>query len=199
MEPLTQYLDQILDWHNRLGTPLSAHLQPGLSADEIRRKIAVLPFKMPDEFIELYMWRNGIPARSPEWVSFIEDHEFICLEQAIDFFQETYPIMQHYYENSDWVMTFHDGGGDGYGSSAVTEGGSAAPVVLLAQGDGVNVVFKSLAQMMKTMVASFEAGAFSFEKDEGLDTDFHKLGEVAHKMNPDIHYWTQYTSYPKPG
>ena len=199
MEHLTQYLDQILERHTRLGSPLSEHLQPGLSADEIRKKIAVLPFKMPDEFVELYMWRNGIPARDQEWVSFMVYHRFLPLEEALDIFQETHPIIEHFYENPDWVMTFMDSSGDGYGISAVKESVSTAPVVFLFEGEGVNIVFESLAQMLKTMVASFEAGVFSLGGDGDLETDFDKLGEVAHKLNPAIQYWTQYTSYSKPG
>jgi cell wall assembly regulator SMI1 len=199
MEHLTQYLDQILEWHNRLGTPLSAQLQPGLSADEIRKKIAVLPFKMPEEFIELYMWRNGTPARIQDWVSFISNNRFLPLEEALDIFREGRLVIQFFYKITDWVMTFMDWSGDGYGISAVMESGSTAPVVLLFEGDGVNIVFESLAQMLKTIVASFEAGVFSLGEDGDLDTDFYELGEVAHRLNPNIHYWTQYTSYPKPG
>ena len=199
MEPLTPYLDQILEWHNKLGTPLSAQLQPGLGADEIRKKIAVLPFKMPDEFIELYMWRNGTPARIQDWVSFVGNNRFLPLEEALDIFREAHPVMQSFYKISDWVMTFMDWSGEGYGISSVRESDSTAPVVNLFEGEGVNIVFECLAQMLKTIVASFEAGVFSLGEDGDLDTDFYKLGEVAHRLNPNIDYWTQYTSYPKPG
>jgi hypothetical protein len=199
MEHLAQYLDQILDWHTRLGSPLSAHLQPGLIENEILKKIAVFPFKMPEEFIELYMWRNGTPARDQGWVSFMEYHRFLPLEEALDIFRETHPIMQQFYEISDWVMTFMDSSGDGYGISAVKESGPTAPVVFLFEGEGVNIVFESLAQMLKTIVASFEAGVFSLGGDGDLETDFYKFGEVAHRLNPDIDYWTQYTSYSRPG
>jgi hypothetical protein len=198
MEHLTQYLDQILDWHTKSGSPLSTFLQPGLSADEIRKKIGVLPFTMPEEFIELYMWRNGTPARNGEWVSFVANHRFLPLEEALEFFKEGHPIMKQFYKNSDWVMTFEDGSSDGYGISAARDGSRAAPVVFLFEGDGVNIVFESLLQMMKTMVAAFEADVFSMGMDGDLDTDFHKLGEVAHKLNPDIQYWAEYTSYSKP-
>jgi hypothetical protein len=78
MGHLTQYLTQTLDWHIRLGRPLSKHLEPGLSEDEILEKISVLQFKMPEEFIELYMRRNGTPDR--EWGGFIEYHRFLSFE-----------------------------------------------------------------------------------------------------------------------
>jgi hypothetical protein len=197
METLTHYLDQILEWHTKLSSPLSKYLQPGLSVDEIRRKIAVLPFKMPEEFIELYVWRNGTPARNRDWVSLIEFHRFLSLEEAIETFQDSYPIMKEFYEKTDWIMTFEDGSGDGYGISAIEKDTAAAPVVFLFEGEGINIVFESLTQMMKTMVASFEAGVFTMGSDGDLATDFFKLGKVAHRLNPSIHYWTQYASYSK--
>jgi len=198
MEHLTPYLDQILEWHNRLGTPLAAQLQPGLGDVEIRKKIAVLPFKMPEEFIELYMWRNGTPGHPQDWVSFMSNNRFLPLDDALDIFREAHPIMQQFYEISDWVMTFMDWSGDGYGISAVRESDSTAPVVNLFEGEGVNIVFESLAQMLKTIVASFEVGVFSLGEDGDLETDFYKLGEVAYRLNPNSQYWMQYTSYPKP-
>jgi hypothetical protein len=198
MGQLTQYLDQILDWHTRSGSSLSRYLQPGLSEIEIRKKIAVLPFMMPDEFVEVYMWRNGTPAHNQEWVSFIENQRFLSLDEALEIFQSAYPIMKQFYENSDWVMVFEDGSSDGYGSSSIKESSSAAaPVVFLFEGDGVHIVFESLTQMMRTMVAAFQGEVFCMGKDGDIETDFHRFGEVAHKLNPDIPYWTQYSSYPR--
>ncbi|HTX79225.1 MAG TPA: SMI1/KNR4 family protein [Longilinea sp.] len=195
MEELTQYLNQILDWHTKLGSPLAKYLLPGLSKSEIRKKVAALPFAMPDEFIELYTWRNGTPARDPNWVSFIEYHRFLSLDEALDVFQMTYPITKQFYEKTDWIMTFEDGSGDGYGISAVEEVNPITPIVFLFEGEGVNVVSESLTQMMRTMVASFEAGVFKMGKDGDLETDFIGLGEIAHKLNPDIYFWTRYVSY----
>jgi len=194
METLTYYLDQILNWHTTLGSPLAKSLQPGLSVSEIRRKIAVLPFRMPEEFVELYAWRNGTPARNQDWVSLIEFHRFLTLEEAIEMFQVSYPIMKEFYEKTDWIMTFEDGSGDGYGVSAVEKDTSRAPVVFLFEGEGINIVFENLTQMMKTMVACFDVGVFTLGGEGDLEIDFFKLGEVAHRLNPNIDYWTQYDS-----
>ena len=197
MGELARYLDQILDRHTKIGSPLAQHLQPGLRIDQIRAKIADLPFKMPEEFVELYAWRNGTPASERGWISFIEFHRFLPLEEALEAFSESYPIVKHFYELSDWVMTFEDGSGDGYGISAAKRESPSAPIVFLFQGDGVNVVFESLTQMMKTMLAAFDAGVFSMGEAGDLATDFYKLGEVAHKLNPTTFYWKQYASYRK--
>ena len=192
MDELTKYLNQILDWHTKLGSPLAKYLAPGLSVDEIRKKIAVLPFRMPNEFIELYARRNGTPAHDPNWVSFIGCHRFLSLDTALGIFHETYSITKEFYEITDWLLTFDDGSRDGYGISAVKGNSPFAPVVFLFEGEGVSIVFENLTQMMKTMVASFEAGVFVLGENGDLETDFIRLGEVALKLNPDIHYWIQY-------
>jgi len=197
MEELTQYLNQILGWHTKLGSPRAKCLSPGLSVDEIRKKIAVLPFKMSDEFVELYAWRDGTPVHDPNWVSFIEYHRFLPSDEALNIFQVTYAVTKQFYEITDWVLTFEDGSGDGYGISAIKGSSSVAPVVFLFEGEGVNIVFESLTQMMRTMAASFESDVFTLGEDGDLKTDFIRLGEVAQKMNPNIHYWTQYVSSSK--
>ena len=199
MGELTQYLNQILAWHSRLGTALRECLSPGLSVTEIRDQIATVPFKLPAEFVELYAWRNGTPIHSSKVVSFIEYHRFLPLDEALGRFQMTYPIIREYYGNADWMMTFEDGSGDGYGVSAVAEEArEAAPIVLLFEGEGVNTVFHSLTQMMKTMVACFEAGIFSIGEDGDLHTDFYELGQTVHKLVPDLQYLTLYASYLRP-
>jgi len=46
----SQYLNQMLDWRIQIGqSTIQASTQPGLkSEDEIRKKSALLPFKMPE-------------------------------------------------------------------------------------------------------------------------------------------------------
>ena len=108
-----------------------------------------------------------------------------------------YPIIKEYYEKTDWIMTFEDGSSDGYGISAIEKGKSpsVAPIVFLFEGDGVNTIFGSLTQMMKTMVACFESGVFTMGEDGDLETDFYKFGEIAYNLNPEINYWKVYVSY----
>jgi hypothetical protein len=194
MEELTLYLNQIVDWHTKLGSPLRYYLRPGLSKDEISKKVSVLPFSLSDEFFELYAWKDGTPIRD-RWVSFIENHRFLPLDEALHHFEITYPVAKEFYEDPDWIMTFEDGSGDGYAFSAANEHSTAAPMVFHFEGEGVNMVFQNLTQMMMTMVECFQIGIFTIADDGGLDTDFFKLGEIAHKLNPEIPYWEQYTSY----
>jgi hypothetical protein len=189
---LTDYLDQILAWHQNNQTPVARLLQPGLSEDEILGKLEAVPFKMPREFVELYQWRNGMAAGAAgEDNSLFEYHRFLPLDEALSNFQISYRIMQEFYDLTDWIEVFMDPAGDGYGSSAAKEVVESAAMVFLFEGEGVQVVFESLRKMMETAAAAFDEGAMSWEEG-GLETDFFAWGEVAHRLNPEIKYWRDY-------
>jgi cell wall assembly regulator SMI1 len=183
-----------LDWHRRYDTPVAWEIQPGLSRDEILTRIKHLPFKMSHEFMELYQWRNGvrIDATSGD-PSLFEFHRFLPLEEVLEDFKMSYPIYKSFYELADWLPVFQDPAGDGYGLFKVTSSAESAQVVFLMEGEGVQVVFDSLTQMMKTIVSCFEADVFTWRASE-METDFEAMGEVAARLNPNIRYWRDYNA-----
>ena len=191
MSPLTEYLDQILAWHSRHGTPAAASLQPGLSEAEILARTSQLPFKLTGEFLELYRWRNGVPWDTSGDPSFFEFHRFLPLDEAMVAFRESHPIFKRFYPITDWVMTFQDPAGDGYGLSGGKGHVEAAPVTFLMEGEGVQIVFENLTQMMKSVIACFDEGVFWWG-DNQLQTDFYRLGDVMFRLNPNMQYWKDY-------
>jgi hypothetical protein len=192
MSALTDSLDHILEWHRKYDTPVARLIQPGLSEDEIVEKLKVVPFKMSREFIELYKWHNGVPLEQGKAAaSFFEYHCFLPLDEALADFEMSYPIVQEFYELTDWVMVFRDPASDGYGLSGGAVPSDAAPVVFLFEGEGVQVVFDSLAKMMETVAQAFDEGVMTWQEGE-LDTDFFAWGEIAHRLNPGIQYWRDY-------
>jgi SMI1/KNR4 family protein SUKH-1 len=189
---LIDSLDHILEWHKQNGTPVAHLIQPGLSEDQILSKLEAVPFKLSLEFVELYKWRNGVSVgEAGEDASFFEYHHFLPLDEALDGFQVSYPIMKEFYELTDWVQAFQDPAGDGYGLSGGPQVADQAPVVFLFEGEGVQVVFESLTTMMETVRAAFDEGAMTWQDDQ-LDTDFFAWGEIAHRLNPGIKYWRDY-------
>ncbi len=192
MSTLIDSLNHILEWHEKNQTMAAQLIQPGLSEQEIVRQLEAVPFKMSREFIELYKWRNGVRVgEGGELASFFEFHRFLPLDEALSDFQESYPIMQEFYELTDWVQVFQDPAGDGYGLSGGPQIVQQAPVVFLFEGEGVHVVFDSLEKMMETVAAALDEGVMTCEEGE-LDTDFFAWGEVAHRLNPGIQYWREY-------
>ncbi len=189
---LIDSLNQILEWHQKNNTPTARLIQPGLSEDEILSMLQVVPFKLSREFVELYKWHNGVPVgEEGEDASFFEYHRFLPLDEALNDFQISYPIMKEFYELTDWVQVFQDPASDGYGLSGGPETTDEAPVVFLFEGEGVQLVFDSLAKMMETVAAAIRERAMTWEEGE-LDTDFFAWGGIAHRLNPRIKYWSDY-------
>jgi cell wall assembly regulator SMI1 len=191
---LIDSLNHILEWHQKNDTPVARLLQPGLSEELILNQLKAVPFQMPREFVELYKWRNGVAwddQQEGQDVSFFEYHRFLPLNEALDVFQSSYAIMKEFYELTDWVQVFQDPAGDGYGVSGAPRVVDQAPVVFLFEGEGVQVVFDSLAKMMETAAAAFGEGAMTWENGR-LETDFFAWGEIAHRLNPGIQYWRDY-------
>ncbi len=203
MSSLIDSLNRILEWHKKNDTPVARLIQPGLTEEQIAARLRSVPFKLSREFVELYKWHNGVPLSDDEEEedddSFFEYHRFLPLDEALDVFQESYPIMREFYDLSDWVQVFQDPAGDGYGVSGGAEMKPESPVVFLFEGEGVQVVFDSLAKMMETVATAFDAGAMTWEEEGALDTDFFAWGEIAHRLNPGIQYWRDYVKGGSPG
>ena len=91
MSELTDALNQIVSWLEKHPSEKYASadvLQPGLSYEEIDRRVADLPFKLPEEVYELYQWRNGTCDGEEERAQFFNGLTFLSLEAALDKYDE---------------------------------------------------------------------------------------------------------------
>jgi hypothetical protein len=187
-------LDRILEWHTRHRSPVAKLMRPGLSEDEILTRMSGLPFRLSREFIELHRWRDGVPAEGrADDLSFFEFHRFLPLDDVLTNFHTTYPIVKQFYDLTDWLMVFQDPAGDGYGLLGGPRQAEATPVTFLFEGEGVQIVFDSLSHMLRTVVAAFDQGVFTWSQN-ALQADYRRWGEVAHGLNPGIRYWRDYVS-----
>jgi hypothetical protein len=66
-------------------------LNPGLSFEDIEREVSILPFNLPMEVYQLYLWRNGgslasLPYRSFESCEegYEQIHRFLSLSEAVE-------------------------------------------------------------------------------------------------------------------
>lgn len=66
-------------------------LNPGLSFEDIEREVSILPFSLPTEIYELYMWRNGGLLEELPYPSFDDCkegyeriHRFLPLKEAVE-------------------------------------------------------------------------------------------------------------------
>jgi SMI1 / KNR4 family (SUKH-1) len=60
MSKLTDELEYIFDWLKSTNLEMAECYNPGLTRQQIDKIVKDLPFKLSEEFYELYQWRNGI-------------------------------------------------------------------------------------------------------------------------------------------
>lgn len=60
MSILTEALERILIWLKQNAPSSASCLQPGLTYSEIENRVEELLFLLPNEFYDLYQWRNGV-------------------------------------------------------------------------------------------------------------------------------------------
>ncbi len=71
------------------GSPIDAHLQPGLDPAEVRRALGDVGLDAPDEAIELWSWRNGTPGGA--WGGpdlFWETTDLLPVQECVQLWQE---------------------------------------------------------------------------------------------------------------
>lgn len=83
-------------------------LQPGLSYKEIERRVADLPFKLPEEVYELYQWRNGTYEGEEEKAQFFNGLTFLSLEAALDKYSELLEEAEEFIETDDCFIEDKD-------------------------------------------------------------------------------------------
>ena len=87
MSELIHALNRILNWLKNNPSEKYASvdvLQPGLSYEEIDRRVADLPFKLPEEVYQLYQWKNGTCDGEEDFSKFFNGYTFLSLEAAIN-------------------------------------------------------------------------------------------------------------------
>ena len=86
MSELIDALDRIVNWLEKHPSEKYASvdvLQPGLHYEEIDRRVADLPFKLPEEVYEIYQWRNGTCDGEEDFSKFFSNYAFLSLESNI--------------------------------------------------------------------------------------------------------------------
>ncbi|MBV6621913.1 MAG: SMI1/KNR4 family protein [Rivularia sp. (in: Bacteria)] len=110
MSELIHALNRIVNWLKNHPSEKYASvdvLQPGLSYEEIDRRVADLPFKLPKEVYELYQWRNGTCEGEEERARFFNGLFFLSLEAALDKYEELLEEFEDFIED-DYLVESKD-------------------------------------------------------------------------------------------
>ncbi|MBF0353400.1 MAG: hypothetical protein HQM11_20405 [SAR324 cluster bacterium] len=193
MSLLHQYLDEIVDYLSQYGYFLRDWLQPGIHPKQVLSQLNILPFKVSQEIIQIYSWRNGTRIDPFGNIELFPMFIFSSLEHVIHHLMED-QVIEIIFNSYDFYFfpIFGDSFGDSFGIKGNHERTHASPIIKIDDdGYGPNVLFGSLTQMMETLVSCYREGAF-FVKDGSLSADYDRYGEIALRLNPEIEYWHKY-------
>ncbi len=108
MSELSRALERISSVMQTGRSRLAQHLQglgPGLSRADIERKVCDYPFALPQEFYELYQWRNGGSLE----ISYLD--RIYSLDEAIDLYQSMCDGVEDFDPHLFPVVKLHEEGG----------------------------------------------------------------------------------------
>ncbi|MBW4489757.1 MAG: SMI1/KNR4 family protein [Trichocoleus desertorum ATA4-8-CV12] len=80
MNNLITRFQTLIDFRRKIGQPVEQYFLPGLSRQYLQEKISQYPFYFPEEFMELYTWRNG--TKDEDFLMF-RDMAWLSLENSI--------------------------------------------------------------------------------------------------------------------
>lgn len=158
-------LERIRIWLERETPHLASSLQPALSREDIKRIMGprARHFRIPDEIVELYCWRNG----QAEDVPFFGCLRFQPFEDAVAYGN----LVGEYFDGSLPLMVFKELGYDaGYQVRCGPKKQKSVPVYRWEHGDE-QIETLSLTDLVIAIAEGFEGGAFRPKCEGGFDTD----------------------------
>jgi hypothetical protein len=177
MSPLTDTLDRVLNHRISLESRYASIVLPGLCRDRILEMTAQIPYRLPEEIIELYQWHNGT---APEgWDNFIPCFELISLERATDIYDSYCEIdfiidaNKKSYRHGLPIMNCN---GDSHLIAIFGNDTYTAPIWCIDLEIGIcEQCYDSLTAMAQTTVECFEEGLYWWNPEvEAFDSRNHK-------------------------
>jgi len=198
-------LERILKGMQKYDVQIASVLQPGLSFGVIEEKVKVLPFRLPQEFYEIYQWRNGFKPGTSKVFSSWGGHDFFDLDRLIkDYFykieydkknadfSKSFPA--EHPRASQWFSLFgHDK--QDYFIIGEQEKKQESPVFCFDYGDWDDfrpkLKYSSLTSMMLTIAECYETGVYynvegKYGKVFGMN--YQAAESIRKKYNPDCEY-----------
>lgn len=207
---LTAALNEVLIQLVRLESPLVSSLQPGLSRKVIDDMVNLLPFKLPEDLYQLYMWRNGTREGSyAETNLFAHPASYFApLDLALDnsvhlsedlitsHLVETWEPLE--FEPSAYYFDlFSDPGDSDFLVPCGIQLLEKPPVVFWSPELGTpRIHYSDLESMMWTVATCYESGAYflanAFENEPlSVDADYIQERQIAKRLNPKVRYWQE--------
>lgn len=207
---LTVALDEVLTQLVRLESPLVSLLQPGLSREVIDEMVNPLPFELPEDLYQLYMWRNGTRGGSYAATSLFAHPAsyFAPLDLALDasvhlsedlitdHLRETWEPLE-FEPSTHYFDLFSDPGDSDFLVPCGITPLERPPIIFWSPESGTpRIYYSDLESMVWTIAACYKSGAYfltnAFENEPlSVDADYTQERQIAQRLNPTVRYWQE--------
>ncbi|MEL7246391.1 MAG: SMI1/KNR4 family protein [Cyanobacteria bacterium J06573_2] len=182
MSILTDSLNQIMQWLEENRPDYAASFLPGLSDEEIQKKLANVELELPEEIYELYRWRNGVEDGEDLKSIAYPSMAFMSLDEAIKYHLGIVEIdilehedLPNIFEllDANQVKIYSDthlfpflrSNCDFCAVLLSREQQQHSPIIDIAHDLDLYFGYRSLTKMMKTLAEYFETGAYYLRED----------------------------------
>jgi hypothetical protein len=172
-------LEAIRAWLEREAPHLAASLQAGLSLTQMQEIMGTKAekYRIPDEVVKLYSWRNGQSGNVP----FFDVLRFQPFEEAVGYAS----LVEEYSDGEFPLMVFQELNYDaGYRFKCGPQKQKRAPAYRWMHGDEV-LETTSLTDLLKAVAEAFESGVFRPSADGELDADEDLWNAIIVRHHPD--------------
>ncbi|MGX1314763.1 hypothetical protein RKD24_004882 [Streptomyces calvus] len=171
---LEERIQELWAQAERIGRPVVAHRNPGVSAEFLERCFGV---SVPHDVAVWFGWCNGIayhPNQTQDEAALVPGYEPLTAEESAALRGE-YP--EDPVLGSRWFPFLGTGGGDFY---AVTENRETkcSPVVSVMIGEATRIAANSLDELLDIFIECFDSGIFYNDADGSFQADDERWIEL---------------------
>ncbi len=180
MSELTNALNIILNWFQNNKPSTIKSLQPGLTIEEIESKVKDLPFRLTEEVIELYQWRNGM---IDDGSCFFRYYRFLPLEETLEestLCEEAWGLSLPF----GWFPLFEF---EGEFFAVVGAEENTENSLILNTYEGIDIIHRSLTNMMLYIAECYETGVYYIDESGNLEENQITAKNILLKYNPEFH------------
>jgi|GEM_PF-573515 len=198
-----QLLESLLNELERHSAPVLRYLKDGISKEKIEAafKEKNIQLQLPEEALELYNWKNGVPAFIEEDEPIIGELELFTLGVYTSFELSLDTYISHILKSDFFTPSmfplFESGGGELFLLECNPISPEYKKILMFTLHDPVFVEpveskYDSLESLLLTVLECYQKGIYFFSEFGGKRVfDIQRLSEVevATKHNPKSYYW----------
>ena len=187
MSLVVELMERLLEVHRQMGRPVADAFAPGLTDAEIDAQAGTFPFALPKPVRELYRWRNGVPWQKGLDRRIFWHMEMWPLAETIDSYDMRRETHGDEYFPADWYPLFNSNFCDAMVVRCQSEPLNEVEVIpFFNECPNNKPAYRSLEQLLTTILEMFAEGSVFSIKWGQLSTDFLLLRRIGTKLNPDM-------------